>query len=52
MSERRIALVTFGSLGDLHPFIAVGRALQARGYEPVIATTAQYRENVAAAGLA
>lgn len=52
MSERRIALVTFGSLGDLHPFIAVAHALKARGYAPVIATTGQYRENVAAAGLA
>ncbi len=33
----RIVLATIGSLGDLHPFIAVALALRARGAEPVLA---------------
>jgi len=36
---RRIILTTFGSLGDLFPYIAVALGLQARGHEAVIATT-------------
>lgn len=47
----RILLATFGSLGDLHPYVAVGRALRARGHEAVIATSADYRGMVEAAGL-
>ena len=47
----RIVLATGGSLGDLHPFIALGRALQARGHEVGIATAADYRDKVVAAGL-
>ena len=30
----RILLATFGSLGDLHPTLAVGRAIVARGEAP------------------
>jgi rhamnosyltransferase subunit B len=47
----RIVLATGGSLGDLHPFIALGRALQARGHEVGIATAADYRDKIEAAGL-
>ena len=47
----RILLATFGSLGDLHPYIAVGRALQARGHVARIATCSDYRSQVLAAGL-
>lgn len=47
----RIVLATGGSLGDLHPFIALGRALQARGHEVGIATAADYREKIETAGL-
>ena len=28
---KRVVLATFGSLGDLHPFIAVAQALKQRG---------------------
>jgi hypothetical protein len=45
LSRRRIDLTTFGSLGDLHPYIAVALGLQARGHEAVIATSAAYRQN-------
>jgi rhamnosyltransferase subunit B len=47
----RVLLATFGSLGDLHPYIAVGRALRARGHQARIATSSDYRPNVEAAGL-
>jgi rhamnosyltransferase subunit B len=47
---KRILLVTVGSLGDLHPFIAYGVALKAAGYGPVIAATEAYRGKVQAAG--
>jgi rhamnosyltransferase subunit B len=47
----RILLVTFGSLGDLHPYIAMGVALQARGHVARVATCNDYRDAVTAAGL-
>jgi rhamnosyltransferase subunit B len=47
----RFVLATFGSLGDLHPYIAVGLALKAQGHEAVVATSPDYAEAVAAAGL-
>jgi UDP:flavonoid glycosyltransferase YjiC (YdhE family) len=49
--RRRIVLTTFGSLGDLHPYIAVALGLQARGHEAVIATSGYYRQKVEALGL-
>lgn len=47
----RIVLTTFGSLGDLHPFIAIALGLQARGHEAVIATSAVYRQKIEALGI-
>ena len=47
----RIVLSTFGSLGDINPFIALALGLQQRGYRPVIATIPFYRDYVADAGL-
>ena len=47
----RVLLATFGSLGDLHPCIAVGLALQARGHVARVATSSDYRAAVLAAGL-
>jgi rhamnosyltransferase subunit B len=47
----RVVLTTFGSLGDLHPYVAVARELQARGHRPLVATHGFYRGRVAAAGL-
>src|SRR5215471_17903535 len=51
IKRRRIVLTTFGSLGDLHPYIAVALGLQARGHEAVIATSGAYRQKVEALGL-
>lgn len=49
--KRRIVLATFGSLGDLHPYIALALGLQARGHEAVIATSEYYRRKVEALGI-
>jgi UDP:flavonoid glycosyltransferase YjiC (YdhE family) len=48
---RRIVLATFGSFGDLHPYIAIAQVLRARGHQPVIATSGIYRAKVEALGL-
>jgi rhamnosyltransferase subunit B len=48
----KATLVTIGSLGDLHPFIAIGRALAARGVDVVLAVPADHVDKVRAAGLA
>ena len=50
-SAKRIVLATFGSPGDLHPFLAIGAELRARGHQPIVATSPLYRGQVAAAGL-
>jgi len=47
----RILLATLGSLGDLHPYIAVGKALVARGQHVRLATSADYRARIESAGL-
>jgi rhamnosyltransferase subunit B len=47
----RILLATLGSLGDLNPYIAVGKALLARGQHVRLATSVDYRARVEAAGL-
>lgn len=47
----RIVLNTFGSFGDIHPYMALALELQSRGHVPVIATMEIYREKIAGAGL-
>jgi len=44
--KKRIVLTTFGSLGDLHPYIAIALGLQGRGHEAVIATSQCYRQKI------
>jgi rhamnosyltransferase subunit B len=46
-----IVLNTFGSFGDLHPYLALALGLKARGHDPVIATSAVYRGKVEAEGI-
>src|SRR5688572_25185453 len=48
---KRIVLNTWGSFGDLHPYMSIARELQARGHRPVIATMEMYRERLEAVGL-
>jgi UDP:flavonoid glycosyltransferase YjiC (YdhE family) len=47
----KIVLHTYGSLGDLHPYIAIALELKARGHQAVIATAGFYRNKIEAAGL-
>jgi rhamnosyltransferase subunit B len=47
----RIVIATFGSLGDLHPALALAHELRRRGHEPVIATSEPYRAKVSAQNL-
>lgn len=52
MEQRRIVFTTLGSLGDLHPYIALALGLQARGHHCTIATSEMYREKVERQGIA
>lgn len=47
----RIVLATFGSYGDLNPFLALALELKRRGHDPVIATAEGYRRDVEGRGL-
>ncbi|MBW3636794.1 MAG: glycosyltransferase [Armatimonadetes bacterium] len=47
----RILFSTFGSLGDLHPYIAVASEAKARGHQPILATAAKYRAKIESLGL-
>jgi UDP:flavonoid glycosyltransferase YjiC (YdhE family) len=46
-----LLLTTFGSLGDLHPYIAVGQGLRSRGHRVTIGTSEVYRVKVEGEGL-
>ena len=50
MPGRRIVLATIGSLGDLHPMLALGTELASRGHAVAVASTPFYRERVLAHG--
>ena len=50
-ARKRIVIATVGSLGDLHPYMAVALGLRARGHDVVLAATPSYRCRVEAAGL-
>jgi rhamnosyltransferase subunit B len=43
---KKIVLSTFGSFGDIHPYIAIALELRARGHSVVIATSEVYREKM------
>lgn len=47
----RILIFPVGSHGDVHPFMGVGRALQARGHEVFICTSGYYEAMATRAGL-
>jgi UDP:flavonoid glycosyltransferase YjiC (YdhE family) len=47
----RIVLTTMGSLGDLHPYVAIALGMKARGHEAVLATGECYRRKIEALGL-
>jgi rhamnosyltransferase subunit B len=47
----RVVLATLGSLGDLHPSLAIGRELVARGHRVTLATHAIYEARARSEGL-
>jgi len=49
--SRRIVITTAGSLGDLHPYLAIALGLKARGHEIIMATGECYRKKIEALGI-
>jgi rhamnosyltransferase subunit B len=47
----KIVIATFGSLGDLHPKIAIGLELLSRGHDVTLAAMDYYREKIEMTGL-
>ena len=50
-AERTVLLPTFGSSGDVNPFVAIGRELQRRGHRAILITNPYFRKQVEEAGL-
>jgi rhamnosyltransferase subunit B len=51
VAPKRIVITTIGSLGDLHPCLALGLELSRRGHRVTIASTAYYRGKVEELGI-
>ncbi|MHB0960529.1 MAG: glycosyltransferase [Pirellulaceae bacterium] len=47
----RIVITTWGSLGDLHPYLAIALGLQRRGHEVVVATNLRHQQTIQSVGL-
>jgi rhamnosyltransferase subunit B len=47
----RVVFTTWGSLGDLHPYLALGIEMRRRGHDVSVATLGQWRQAVRNAGL-
>lgn len=47
----RFLLTTIGTAGDVHPFIAVGRALRSRGHEVALVCNPHFAQRISDAGL-
>jgi sterol 3beta-glucosyltransferase len=47
----RILILTYGSRGDVQPFVALGRALEARGHTVTLGTASRFESFVRDAGL-
>lgn len=50
-SSGRVVLATYGSPGDLFPFLAIGMELRDRGHDVVVAASERYRSAALASGL-
>jgi UDP:flavonoid glycosyltransferase YjiC (YdhE family) len=48
---RRIVITTWGSLGDLHPYLAIGLGLKALGHDVIVGTGECYRRKIEELGL-
>jgi UDP:flavonoid glycosyltransferase YjiC (YdhE family) len=51
VAPKRIVITTIGSLGDLHPCLALGLELRRRGHRVTIASTEYYRGKVEELGI-
>src|ERR687885_734301 len=49
--SKRIVITTYGSLGDLYPYLAIALELKARGHQAAIATSEYYRSTIEAEGI-
>jgi rhamnosyltransferase subunit B len=49
--RNRVVMATIGSLGDLHPYIALALEMKKRFIEPVIATSNIYRQKIESLGI-
>jgi sterol 3beta-glucosyltransferase len=47
----KVAILTLGSRGDVQPYVALGRGLQAAGHDVVLATAAQFESFVTGCGV-
>ncbi len=47
----KILFSTFGSLGDIHPYLALALEAKARGHKPIIATSRRYGPKIEALGI-
>src|SRR5688572_5739240 len=47
----RVCLVTFGSAGDVHPMLALGKALRMRGHPVTLLTNPAFADAASATGL-
>jgi UDP:flavonoid glycosyltransferase YjiC (YdhE family) len=47
----RVLFTTFGSYGDIHPYMAIGIELQKRGHAVTIATSSSYAAKITSEGL-
>jgi rhamnosyltransferase subunit B len=48
---KQIVITVLGSLGDLHPYLAIGLELKRRGHEAIVATGQCYRDYIESRGL-
>jgi UDP:flavonoid glycosyltransferase YjiC (YdhE family) len=51
VNGKRVVLTSWGSFGDLHPYMALALELAKRGYRPVLGTLPIYKEKVENAGI-
>ena len=51
MQSKKIVIATIGSLGDLHPAIALALELQRRGHQITLATSSVYEQKIEQAGI-
>jgi rhamnosyltransferase subunit B len=48
---KRVVIVTFGSFGDINPYVGLALGLKQRGHSPVIATAEFYRSYIEGQGI-